>query len=88
MRPEDTEMIANICSFERIEAANHQFQPFKAPGPDRGHRNNKASRRGAQAWFVTSLPVVRLIVLLICAVVLIANKSAKSRGLALVCKAQ
>ena len=40
------------------------------------------------AWFVTSLPVVRLIVLLFCAVVLLANKSAKSRGLALVCKAQ
>ena len=40
------------------------------------------------AWFVTSLQVVRLIVLLFCAVVLLANKSAKSRGLALVCKAQ
>ena len=34
------------------------------------------------AWFVTSLPVVRLIVLLFCAVVLLANKRAKSRGLA------
>ena len=40
------------------------------------------------AWFVTSLQVVRLIVLLFYAVVLLANKSAKSRGLALVCKAQ
>ena len=39
MRPEDTEMntemIANICSFERMEAALNEFQPFKAPGPDR-----------------------------------------------------
>ena len=34
MRPEDTEMIANICSFERLEAAINEFQPFKAPGPD------------------------------------------------------
>ena len=34
MRPEDTEMIANICSFKRIEAAIDKFQPFKAPGPD------------------------------------------------------
>ena len=34
MRPEDTEMIANICSFERIEAATNVFQPFKAPGPE------------------------------------------------------
>ena len=34
MRPEDTEMIANICSFERMEAAINQFQPFKATGPD------------------------------------------------------
>ena len=33
MRPEDTEMIANICSFERMEAAINEFQPFKAPGP-------------------------------------------------------
>ena len=34
MRPEDTEMIANICSFECMEAASNEFQPFKAPGPD------------------------------------------------------
>ena len=34
MRPEDTEMIANICLFERMEAAVNEFQPFKAPGPD------------------------------------------------------
>ena len=34
VRPEDTEMIANICSFERMEAAINEFQPFKAPGPD------------------------------------------------------
>ena len=34
MRPEDTEMIANICLFERMEAAINKFQPFKAPGPD------------------------------------------------------
>ena len=34
MRPEDTEMIANICSFERMEAAINEYQPFKAPGPD------------------------------------------------------
>ena len=34
MRPEDTEMLANICSFERIEAAINEFQPFKAPEPD------------------------------------------------------
>ena len=34
MRPEDTEMIANICSFERMEAAINEFQSFKAPGPD------------------------------------------------------
>ena len=33
-RPEDTEMIANICSFERMEAAINEFQPFKAQGPD------------------------------------------------------
>ena len=26
-------MIANICSFERMEAAINEFQPFKAPGP-------------------------------------------------------
>ena len=35
LRPEDTEMIANKCSFERMEAAINEFQPFKAPGPDR-----------------------------------------------------
>ena len=35
MRPEDAEMIANICSFERMEAAINEFQPFKAPKPDR-----------------------------------------------------
>ena len=34
MRPEDTEMNAGICSFERMEAAINEFQPFKAPGPD------------------------------------------------------
>ena len=34
MRPEDTEMIANISSFERMETAINQFQPFKAPVPD------------------------------------------------------
>ena len=34
MRPEDTKMIANICSFERTEAAINEFHPFKAPGPD------------------------------------------------------
>ena len=34
MRPEDTEMIANICSFEGMEAAINEFQLFKAPGPD------------------------------------------------------
>ena len=34
MRLEDTEIIANICSFERMEAAINEFQPFKAPGPD------------------------------------------------------
>ena len=28
------EIIANICSFERIEAAINEFQPFKAPKPD------------------------------------------------------
>ena len=31
IRPEDAEMIANICSFERMEAAINEFQPFKAP---------------------------------------------------------
>ena len=34
MRFEDTEMIANIYSFERMETAFNEFQPFKAPGPD------------------------------------------------------
>ena len=34
MRPEDTEMIANMCLFERMEAAINEFQPFKAPGPN------------------------------------------------------
>ena len=35
MRPEDTEMIANRCSFARVEAAINEFQSFKAPWPDR-----------------------------------------------------
>ena len=34
MRPEDTEMIANICSFERMEVAIKEFQSFEAPVPD------------------------------------------------------
>ena len=34
MRPENTEMRANISSFERMKAAINEFQPFKAPGPD------------------------------------------------------
>ena len=34
MRPEDTEMIASICSLKRMEAAINEFQSFKAPGPD------------------------------------------------------
>ena len=34
MRPEDTEMIASIRSFEGMEAAINEFQPFKAPRPD------------------------------------------------------
>ena len=34
VRPEETEMIASICSLERMEAAINEFQPFKAPGPD------------------------------------------------------
>ena len=34
MSLDDTKMIANLCSFERIEAAINKFQPFKAPGPD------------------------------------------------------
>ena len=29
MRPEDTEMIANICSFDRMEAAINEFQPLQ-----------------------------------------------------------
>ena len=33
MRPEDTKIIANICSFERMEAGINEFQPFKVPGP-------------------------------------------------------
>ena len=34
MRPEDTEIIANICSFERTEAAINEFQPFYVPRPE------------------------------------------------------
>ena len=34
VRSKDTEMIANICLFECIEAAINEFQPFKAPRPD------------------------------------------------------
>ena len=34
MGPENTKMIANICSFERMEAAINEFQPFKASGTD------------------------------------------------------
>ena len=34
MRPEDTKMIAKICSFESMEAAINEFQPFKAPALD------------------------------------------------------
>ena len=34
MRPEDTEMIASTCSFERTEAVINELQPFKATGPD------------------------------------------------------
>ena len=34
IRPEDTDVIANISSFERTEAATKKFQPFKAPGPN------------------------------------------------------
>ena len=37
MRPEDSEMIANICSFERVEEAINEFQPVKAPGPNGLH---------------------------------------------------
>ena len=32
--PEDTKMIANICLFERMEAAINEFQPVIAPEPD------------------------------------------------------
>ena len=34
MRPEDNEMTANICSFEHMEEAINEFQPFKAPGSE------------------------------------------------------
>ena len=34
MRHKDAEMIANICSFELMEAAINKFQPFKAPEPE------------------------------------------------------
>ena len=34
MRPENTEIIANIFSFVCMEAAINEFQPFKAPRPD------------------------------------------------------
>ena len=34
MTPEDTKMIANIWSLERMEAAINEFQPFKAPETD------------------------------------------------------
>ena len=34
MRPEDSEMIANICLFVRMEPAINEFQPFKVPGSD------------------------------------------------------
>ena len=30
MRPEDTEMIANICSFERMEAAINEFATIQS----------------------------------------------------------
>ena len=33
-RPVDTEIIANICSFERMEAAINKLQPFKVSGPE------------------------------------------------------
>ena len=32
MRPENTAIIANICSFERMEAGINEFQPFKVSG--------------------------------------------------------
>ena len=35
MRPEDTEIIVNICFFERMEVAINEFQLFIAPKPDR-----------------------------------------------------
>ena len=34
MRHEDTEMIADIPSFERMEAAINEFNQFNAPDPD------------------------------------------------------
>ena len=30
-------MIVKVCSFKSMEAAINQFQPLKAPGPDRLH---------------------------------------------------
>ena len=47
-RPEDTEMIANICSFERMEAAINEFQPFKAIGPDGLYPVLRAAERGGR----------------------------------------
>ena len=35
MRSEDTKMIANIFSLERMKAAIYNFQSFKASGPHR-----------------------------------------------------
>ena len=32
--PEQNEMIANICSLERMKVAINEFLPFKTPGPD------------------------------------------------------
>ena len=32
--PEENEMIANICSLDRMKVAINEFQPFKTPGPD------------------------------------------------------
>ena len=37
MSSEDTEMIANISLFERMEAVINEFQQFKATGPDELH---------------------------------------------------
>ena len=37
VRPEDTQMIASVCSFEGLEVVINEFQPFKAPGPDGLH---------------------------------------------------